>query len=176
MSEIAAVPAAQDAWLQKPQRRLGRAGLLALLVCTSLAMPLSLDMYTPAVPHMVEHLATTEGMVNLTLVGYYLFFAVGLLVFGPMSDRIGRRPVLLAGLGIYAVASALCALAPTIEVLIAARVLQALGAGAADSMTNSVVKDTFREEKRQVALSFIQLMFILGPVVAPCSAPSWSRP
>ena len=179
MSEIAAVPAAQDAWLQKPQRRLGRAGLLALLVCTSLAMPLSLDMYTPAVPHMVEHLATTEGMVNLTLVGYYLFFAVGLLVFGPMSDRIGRRPVLLAGLGIYAVASALCALAPTIEVLIAARVLQALGAGAADSMTNSVVKDAFREEKRQVALSFIQLMFILGPVIAPVlgafvvSALSW---
>ena len=179
MSEIAAVPAAQDAWLQKPQRRLGRAGLLALLVCTSLAMPLSLDMYTPAVPHMVEHLATTEGMVNLTLVGYYLFFAVGLLVFGPMSDRIGRQPVLLAGLGIYAVASALCALAPTIEVLIAARVLQALGAGAADSMTNSVVKDAFREEKRQVALSFIQLMFILGPVIAPVlgafvvSALSW---
>ena len=179
MSEIAAVAAAQDAWLQKPQRRIGRAGLLALLVCTSLAMPLSLDMYTPAVPHMVEHLATTEGMVNLTLVGYYLFFAVGLLVFGPMSDRIGRRPVLLAGLGIYAVASALCALAPTIEVLIAARVLQALGAGAADSMTNSVVKDAFREEKRQVALSFIQLMFILGPVIAPVlgafvvSALSW---
>lgn len=169
MSKAAAVAndAGQDPWLQKPQRRLGRAGLLALLVCTSLAMPLSLDMYTPAVPHMVEHLSTTEGMVNLTLVGYYLFFAVGLLVFGPMSDRMGRRPVLLAGLGIYTAASVLCALAPTVEALIAARVLQALGAGAADSMTNSVVKDAFREEKRQVALSFIQLMFILGPVAAP---------
>ncbi len=154
-------------WLKVPQPRLGQLGLMVLLVFTALVMPLSLDMYTPAVPSMTEHLSTTESMVNLTLVGYNFFFAVGLLVFGPLSDRIGRRPVLLVGLGTYAAASAACAVAPTIEVLIAARVVQALGAGASDAMTNSIVKDSFVEERRQVAISFVQLMFILGPVLAP---------
>lgn len=157
----------REPWLKVPQPLLGKAGLFALLVLTSLTMPLSLDMYTPAVPHMAQHLRTTEGMVNLTLVGYHFFFAVGLLVFGPLSDRRGRRPVLLGGLLAYAVASAACAMAPSIEVLILARMVQALGAGAADSMTNSVVKDAFAESRRQIALSFIQLMFILGPVFAP---------
>jgi DHA1 family bicyclomycin/chloramphenicol resistance-like MFS transporter len=140
---------------------------LALLVCTSLVMPLSLDMYTPAIPHMAEHLDTTEGMVNLTLVGYYLFFAIGLLVFGPLSDRRGRKPVLVGGLIAYTLGAALCALSPTIEVLILARIIQALGAGAADSMTNSIAKDAIVPQRRQLALSFIQLMFIVGPVVAP---------
>ena len=68
-----------------------------LLVITSLVTPLSLDMYTPAVPHMTEHFNTSETMVNLTLVGYFLFFAVGLLAFGPASDRYGRKPVLIYG-------------------------------------------------------------------------------
>ncbi len=154
-------------WLERPQRHLGTVGLMALLVCTSMMMPLSLDMYTPAVPHMAEHLSTTTGMVNLTLVGYNFFFAVGLLIFGPLSDRRGRKPVLLSGLLAYTAGSLLCAVAPTIEVLIAARIIQALGAGAADAMTNSIVKDAFVEEKRQIAISFIQLMFILGPILAP---------
>ena len=64
-----------DSWLMNPQRRIGVAGLLALLVMGSLVAPLSLDMYTPAVPRMAEYFSTTNDMVNLTLVGYYLFFA-----------------------------------------------------------------------------------------------------
>ncbi|MGN0071518.1 MAG: Bcr/CflA family efflux MFS transporter [Atopobiaceae bacterium] len=157
----------QSSWLARPQEHLGTAGLMALLVGTSMLMPLSLDMYTPAVPHMAEHLSTTTAMVNQTLVGYNFFFAVGLLIFGPLSDRRGRKPVLLGGLVCYVAGSLACALAPTIEVLITARIVQALGAGAADAMTNAVVKDAFLEEKRQLAISFIQLMFILGPIVAP---------
>ena len=154
-------------WLKTPQERLGRNGLLVLLIMTSLAMPLSLDMYTPAIPHMAESLSTTKELVNLTLVGYNLFFAVGLLAFGPLSDRRGRRPVLLTGAITFTVASAVCAVAPNIWVLIAARVVQSLGAGAADAMTNSIAKDSFKDERLQVALSFIQIMLILGPVLAP---------
>lgn len=154
-------------WLARPQEHLGTLGLMVLLVGTSMLMPLSLDMYTPAVPHMAERLFTTTAMVNLTLVGYNFFFAVGLLIFGPLSDRRGRRPVLLSGLAFYVAGSLACALAPSIEVLIVARIVQSLGAGAADAMTNAIVKDAFTEQRRQLAISFIQLMFILGPVVAP---------
>lgn len=154
-------------WLARPQEHLGTLGLMVLLVGTSMLMPLSLDMYTPAVPHMAERLFTTTAMVNLTLVGYNFFFAVGLLIFGPLSDRRGRRPVLLGGLAFYVAGSLACALAPSIEVLIVARIVQSLGAGAADAMTNAIVKDAFTEQRRQLAISFIQLMFILGPVVAP---------
>ncbi|MCI6261875.1 MAG: Bcr/CflA family efflux MFS transporter [Olsenella sp.] len=157
----------QGSWLARPQEHLGTLGLMVLLVGTSMLMPLSLDMYTPAVPHMAERLFTTTAMVNLTLVGYNFFFAVGLLIFGPLSDRRGRRPVLLSGLAFYVAGSLACALAPSIEALIVARIVQSLGAGAADAMTNAIVKDAFTEQRRQLAISFIQLMFILGPVVAP---------
>ena len=157
----------QGSWLARPQEHLGTLGLMVLLVGTSMLMPLSLDMYTPAVPHMAERLFTTTAMVNLTLVGYNFFFAVGLLIFGPLSDRRGRRPVLLSGLAFYVAGSLACALAPSIEVLIVARIVQSLGAGAADAMTNAIVKDAFTEQRRQLAISFIKLMFILGPVVAP---------
>ena len=154
-------------WLVQPQRRLGPAGLIALLVITGLVTPLSLDMYTPAIPHMTEHFNADAGTVNLTLVGYFLFFAVGLLLFGPVSDRLGRKPVLLAGVATYAAASALCALAPTIWALIAFRVAQALGAGAVGAVSTAVVKDAVVPEKRETVLSVVQVMFVVGPVLAP---------
>ena len=154
-------------WLVRPQGKLGPLGLVVLLVTASLVTPLSLDMYTPAVPHMTEAFGTTAGTVNLTLVGYFLFFAVGLLVFGPLSDRYGRRPVLLAGVVTYTSASGLCALALDIEMLIAFRVVQALGAGAVSAVAIAVVKDAFKAEKREAILSIVQVMFVVGPVLSP---------
>ena len=134
-------------WLVQPQKYLGPFGLVALLVVTSLVTPLSLDMYTPAVPHMTEYFETDAGTVNLTLAGYYLFFAIGLLVFGPTSDRYGRKPVLLAGMLAYTAASALCAMAPDIWMLIGMRVVQALGAGAVSAVSTAIVKDAIIPEK-----------------------------
>ncbi|WP_139653503.1 MFS transporter [Raoultibacter phocaeensis] len=154
-------------WLVQPQRFLGPFGLIALLVVTSLATPLSLDMYTPAIPHMTEYFETDAGTVNLTLAGYFLFFAVGLLLFGPTSDRYGRKPVLVAGMVVYTAASALCAMAPDIWVLIGMRVLQALGAGAVSAVSTAVVKDAIIPEKREAILSIVQVMFVVGPVLAP---------
>ena len=153
-------------WLVRPQRRLGALGLLILLVMASLVAPLSLDMYTPAVPGMASYFDTTPETVNFTLVGYYLFLAVGLLVFGPLSDKYGRRPVLIAGLAAYCAPSVACALAPAIEVLVAARVVQALGSGAMSAVSMAVVKDAVRLEYRERMLAVIQVMFVIGPVAA----------
>lgn len=154
-------------WLVRPQKNLGPLGLTVLLVVASLMTPLSLDMYTPAVPHMAEHFNADAGTVNLTLVGYFLFFAVGLLVFGPLSDRCGRRPVLLAGMAAYTAASALCALSFDIWMLVAFRVMQALGAGAVSAVSTAVVKDAFAADKRETVLTVVQVMFVVGPVLAP---------
>lgn len=149
------------------QPRLGSAGLLCLLVAASLITPLSLDMYTPAVPGMASYFDTDVSLVNMTLVGYYAFFALGMLVFGPLSDKHGRRPVLLAGVSLYSAAAAACALAPSIEALIGARIAQALGAGAISAVCTAVVKDSFQARFREKVLSLIQVLFVVGPATAP---------
>lgn len=104
--------------------------VIVLIACMNMIVPLSLDMYLPAVPHMTAAFGTTESLVNLTLVGFFFFMAVGTLLFGPLSDKYGRKMLLLAGTLVYAVFSAGCALATSIWLLIAARVLQALALAA----------------------------------------------
>lgn len=160
-------PKTASTWLSRPQGKLKSGGLIILLVIASFVTPLSLDMYTPAIPHMTEYFSTTADTVNLTLVGYFLFFAVGLLIFGPLSDRYGRKKVLLGGFLIYTASSVLCALSPSIEFLIFSRVIQALGAGAVSAVATAIVKDAVTPEKREKILAVIQIMFVIGPVVAP---------
>lgn len=157
----------ESRWLISPQTKIGTGGLFALLTIAGLMAPLSLDMYTPAIPHMTEVFDTTESIVNLTLVGYYLFYAVGMLVFGPVSDKYGRKPVLFCGMLAFAVGSALCAISPTIWALIAFRVVQALGAGAVSAVGTAIVKDAFSDDKRELVLSVLQVMFVVGPMLAP---------
>lgn len=156
-----------SSWLMKPQPRLGAAGLLALLVISSVITPLSLDMYTPAVPHMTDYFGTDAGMVNMTLVGYYFFFALGMLVFGPLSDKLGRKPILIAGIAMYVVGSAACASAGSIEFLVGARIVEALGAGAISAVCTAAVKDSFAVKQRERILSVIQVLFVVGPAAAP---------
>lgn len=156
-----------DDWLAEPQPRLGATGLLVLLVLGSLTAPLSLDMYTPSIPTMTAYFHTTDDIVNLTLVGYYLFMAVGLLAFGPLSDKFGRRPVLMAGTVAYCAASVACAMAPTIWVLVGARVVQALGSGAMNAVCTAMVKDAIKPAYRERMLAVVQIVFVVGPAGAP---------
>lgn len=163
--ERAAAP--QTGWLITPQPRLGTAGLTALLILANVLIPFSLDIYTPSVPEMPAYFHTTEAMVNLTLMGFFLFYAIGLLVFGPLSDKYGRKPVLVGGIVAYIGGSVLCAVAPSIYVLIGARVIQAIGAGAVNAVTTALVKDCFVPEKRGALLALIQVLAVVGPVAAP---------
>lgn len=141
--------------------------MVVLLAATGIICPLSLDMYTPAVPSMPEQFGTSAAMVNLTITGFYLFFTLGMLIFGPVSDKRGRKPVLVGGVAAFAVGSALCAVAWTIETLIAFRAIEALGAGAVCAVSTAIVKDCFKPEKRTTLLSILQILMVIGPVAAP---------
>ena len=97
--------------MKTPQPRLGRGGMIALITMCNVIAPLSTDMYMPALPDMAEFFHTNDATMNFTLVGFFLLFAVGMLVFGPVSDRFGRRPVLLFGIVFYILSSVACGLA-----------------------------------------------------------------
>ncbi|MFD9432744.1 multidrug effflux MFS transporter [Streptomyces sp. NPDC060002] len=146
-----------------------RAGLLVTLVLGGLTAtpPLSMDMYLPALPEVTRSLHAPAATVQLTLTACLAGMALGQLVVGPMSDRWGRRRPLLAGLVVYVVATALCALAPTVELLVACRLVQGLAGAAGIVIARAVVRDLY--DGVAMARFFSTLMLISGvaPVVAP---------
>jgi len=158
---------ARASWLCRPQRRLGQLGLVVFIILANTIIPFSIDMYTPAVPSLPGYFNTSEQMVNLTLMGFFLFMTMSTLLFGPVSDRYGRKPVLVGSLVAYTAGGVLCALAPSIVALIGARFVQAIGAGALMAVSMALVKDCFVEERREQMISIIQVLSVVGPVIAP---------
>ncbi|HQN31210.1 MAG TPA: MFS transporter, partial [Methanothrix soehngenii] len=108
------------------QKYLGNRGLIALIAFLSAFVPLSTDLYLPALPGMSKYFQVSAEQVNLTLIFFFIVFAAGMLFWGPLSDKYGRRPILIAGLAIYSLAGFLCAISQDINQLIAFRILQAI--------------------------------------------------
>ena len=131
----------KDMLIEQP--KLGRKGMIALITAVNMIAPLSTDMYMAALPHMAKYFKTTDAVMNFTLVGFFLFFAVGMILFGPISDKYGRRPVFTAGIIIYGISCVLCGISVNIVFLILMRILQALGAGCMISVTTAMIKDQF---------------------------------
>ncbi|MDG4836802.1 multidrug effflux MFS transporter [Micromonospora sp. WMMD967] len=129
--------------------------------------PLTIDMYLPALPAITAGLQTTETAVQLTLTGTLVGLALGQLLIGPLSDVVGRRIPLLAGLAAHIVASVLCVFAPTIAVLGTLRVLQGLGVAAATVVATAVVRDLFSGASFARIFSRLMLVMGLAPILAP---------
>ncbi|GAA2284259.1 multidrug effflux MFS transporter [Streptomyces hawaiiensis] len=146
-----------------------RTGLLVTFLLGSLTAvpPLAMDMYLPSLPEVTRSLNAPAATVQLTLTACLAGMALGQLVVGPMSDRWGRRRPLLAGLGVFVVATVLCALAPTVETLVAFRLAQGLAGAAAIVIARAVVRDLY--DGMAMARFFSTLMLISGvaPIVAP---------
>ncbi len=149
------------------QKFLGKAGLIFFITLMNMFIPLSTDLYLPALPTMSVALGVSTALTNLTLVSFFFFFAVGTLFWGPISDKYGRKPVLVVGTGLYVAASAVCALAPDVYVLIAARVMQGIAAGAIISVSMALIKDCFSGKQRETILAIVQSVGGLAPMIAP---------
>lgn len=144
-----------------------RVELVVILGALTAFAPLSIDMYLPAFATLARELATDAAMVQLSLAAFFLAFGGGQVLFGPISDRFGRRAPLFGSLALYVAASIGCALAPDIETLIALRFVQGLGACAGVVIARAVVRDLF--EKAEAARVYSALILVMG--VAPMLAP-----
>ncbi|WP_430500023.1 multidrug effflux MFS transporter [Micromonospora trifolii] len=144
-----------------------RAQLVLVLGALIAIGPLTIDMYLPALPAITAGLQTTETAVQLTLTGTLVGLALGQLLIGPLSDVVGRRVPLLAGLAAHIVASVLCVFAPNITVLGGLRVLQGLGVAAATVVATAVVRDLFSGASFARIFSRLMLVMGLAPILAP---------
>lgn len=138
------------------------------LVCLLSIFPmLSTDMYLPAVPTLQKLWGIPLSQANLSLVLFFLFYSLFLLVHGPLSDRVGRRPVLLGGIGLFIVGSVCSAAADGIGTLVAARIVQAVGASAASALALALVKDLYEDSKQKRVLAYVGVIMPLCPMIAP---------
>lgn len=129
--------------------------------------PLSTDMYLPAIPQLIAQWNQPLMVVNLTLICFFLSYCLFMLIYGPVSDRFGRRRPLLVGIGIFIIASLMCALADNIATLIAARIFQASGAASASALSLAMCKDLFETKTRERIMAYIAVIVALAPMLAP---------
>ncbi len=142
-------------------------GEVILLAGLSMLGSVAMDMYLPALPRMSAELRASPRMAQLTITAFLFGLAGGQLVLGPLSDRWGRRPLVLAGSALFLAATLVCAVAPDVRVLAVARVLQAFGACAGMVISRAVVRDRYDDHEVLHVYALLSLVFTLAPVLAP---------
>ncbi len=147
--------------------RPGTFALTALLSFLTGLGPLSMDMYLPSLPEIGRALHAPTAQVQLTISSYLFGFAAGQIIYGPISDRYGRRPVIMVALALYGVASVVCATAQTIETLTVMRFVQALGGAGSIVLARAVVRDLYTGVRAGRELSLMGSITAFAPIVAP---------
>jgi DHA1 family bicyclomycin/chloramphenicol resistance-like MFS transporter len=141
--------------------------LILLLGALAACGPISIDMYLPSLPSIAQAFMVTTGAAQTTLTSFMLGFSLGMLLYGPLSDSFGRRPVLLGGIIMYALASVACGLSFSIGSLVMFRFVQALGAGAASVLARAIARDAHEPTDAARVLSMLAIVTSIGPLLAP---------
>jgi DHA1 family bicyclomycin/chloramphenicol resistance-like MFS transporter len=141
--------------------------ITALLTALVALGPISTDLYLPSLPGLARYFAVGVDDIQLTLSVFLVGLATAQLIYGPLSDRFGRRPVLLVGLGIYVVASLVCMLSPSVPVLVVARFVQAVGACVGPVLGRAVVRDVHGREGAARVLAYMSAAMALAPAIGP---------
>jgi MFS transporter, DHA1 family, multidrug resistance protein len=141
--------------------------LLALLIAMAGMSSLSLNILVPAMPGLATKLAADPARVQLTVSLYLMGLAVAQLVFGPLSDRFGRRPVVLAGLALATVASTAAIFAASIATLVIARVVQSLGASTGQTIGRAIIRDLYDRQHAASMIGLVTSVVVLMPMIAP---------
>jgi MFS transporter, DHA1 family, multidrug resistance protein len=138
-----------------------------LLVLITISGTMAMHMFVPSLPYAAKDLGASAGAMQMTITLYVIGLALGQLIYGPLSDTFGRRPMLMVGLALYTLASLAAALAPGLHVLVAARLFQALGGCAGIALGRAIVRDTAQQDKAVRQLALLNLMMLIGPGLAP---------
>lgn len=141
--------------------------LVALLVAITAIAPVSLQIFIPALPAIQSSFESSTGTTQLVLSLSILANAIATLLYGPLSDRLGRRPVVLIGFFIFIFGSVLCALAPTINLLITARIIQSAGAAAGMVLARAIVRDLYDREQAASVIAYLTMAMVVAPMLAP---------
>lgn len=140
---------------------------LAVLVAMSALQPLALNLVAPAAPNLSRHFGASYATIQLTLTLFLVAVALTQLVSGPLSDRFGRRPCVNAGIALFVVGSLLGAIAPSIELLLLARVLQGAGSGSVFALSRAIIRDTATRDEAASQIATVTMVMVVAPMIAP---------
>lgn len=140
---------------------------LGALIAVSMLSPFAINVVVPSLPAIERHFAADYATVQLVLSLYLAAVAVAQILIGPLSDRFGRRPVLMAGLAVFAVSSVACVAAPNAESLIALRVVQAAGGSAGLVLARAIIRDLYERRRAASMIGYLTMGFAIAPMLAP---------
>jgi DHA1 family bicyclomycin/chloramphenicol resistance-like MFS transporter len=153
--------------MQWNQQYYSKGGMIILLALAGSFSALTTDIYLPALPQLKEVLQTSQPLINLTLSLYFVFFASGMLFWGPLTEKFGRKPIFLIGLAAYTIACVGCGLSQDVYQLIGCRIIQAFSASAPTVCATAIVKDLYSGRDRERAMALIFSITYIAPIVAP---------
>jgi len=141
--------------------------IVAMIIFLFTLGPLSTDMYLPGLPEIVNYFGTTEAILNISLYGFLFAQAVSILLIGPISDKYGRKRILIGSIVVYSVSSVLCGFAPSISLFIIMRIFQGLAVGGLLVISTALIKDCFEDKSRGKILTIVTVLSVIGPMTAP---------